>query len=129
MSRRNQAPELAKGTLRLYYDERCKLCLRTRDWLLAQQLRDVNLIGVRETQTQDLPGRLLLLRTLHVRTATGEWLLGFDALLSIVQRSQRTTLARLLALPLIRPAARLLFDYWELKRYQSMYSCKDCSTD
>jgi len=111
----------------VFVDPDCPACAR-----LARRLQrwldgrlQVDPIGAAAPGT-DVPGRLLLLRQLHLRTADGRWLSGIDAALRVAAHTPLRQWARPLHWPVIYPLAARLFDRWELRRYRRLYGCADC---
>lgn len=110
----------------LYYDGHCPLC-RAEIARLAQlanqrlQLVDIHELSNEQIRKQDLPTRRQLLEQLHLRQGNGEWQVGLDANVAAWQNTRWGWLWLSLQLPLIRPLATFLYQYWAARRYQRLY--------
>ncbi|WP_027948528.1 thiol-disulfide oxidoreductase DCC family protein [Haliea salexigens] len=119
----------------LYYDGQCPLCTREMAKLgklcdSQLQLADIHCLApeasLEQTDgsapTDALPSRDALLKTLHLRTAEGQWLTGIDANVAAWQHTRLGPLWRWLRWPLIRPVADRVYRLWAERRYWRLYS-------
>ncbi len=119
----------------LYYDGQCPLCTREMAKLgqlcdAQLQLADIHRLppdnSLEQTDglapTDALPSRDTLLKTLHLRTAEGQWLTGIDANVAAWQHTRLGPLWRWLRWPLIRPVADRVYRLWAERRYRRLYS-------
>jgi predicted DCC family thiol-disulfide oxidoreductase YuxK len=114
----------------LYYDGRCPLCMH--EVRLLQRLGDSQLVLLDLHSIADIPGqpsRLLKLTSLHLQTATGDWLTGLDATVQAWSHTRWGWLARILRWPLVGWIADHCYQWWARRRYQSLYGCGDCRED
>ena len=80
-------------------------------------LQDIHQIDDNEA----LPDRDVLLRNLHLQTASGEFLIGLDANIAAWQGTSYGAMLRWLRWPLIRPVADIGYRWWARWRYQRLY--------
>ncbi len=108
----------------LYFDGKCSLCLREIGHLrrladAALELRDIHQLS----PGADVPPRLTLLRTLHLRRADGEWVTGLDASVAAWQHTRLGPLWRWLRWPLVKPLAAYGYRLWAQWRFRRLYAC------
>lgn len=101
----------ATGTrLELYFDAQCPLCSREVSWLKTRSpaskltFTDISAPGFDPAVTGRSLGELM--GNLHARTASGEWLIGMDAIRGMYRGTGLGNWARLTELP----GLRRLFD-------------------
>lgn len=110
----------------LYYDGQCPLCLREIRTLRRLGRGGLALADIHHLADPALPRREQLLRTLHLRTATGEWLTGVEATVRAWSHTPWGWLFRPLLWPGIAPLARRLYRAWAARRYRRRYGCTVC---
>ena len=112
----------------LHYDGKCPLCMR--EVRLLRRIADPGLCLVDLHEVGDQPGQpshLLKLTTLHLQTASGDWLTGVDATVRAWSHTRWGPLFRVLRWPLVGPVADLAYRFWARKRYQRLYGCGECA--
>jgi predicted DCC family thiol-disulfide oxidoreductase YuxK len=111
----------------LFYDGQCPLCLREVRLLSRLADSQLQLINLHEEpDAAGKPGRLEMLKNLHLRTGDGEWLTGVDATVRAWSHTRWGLLFKVLRLPLIGTLADAAYQYWARKRFQNLYSCNRC---
>ncbi len=106
----------------LFYDGQCPLCMREMEKLRPLKSKDLCLQDIHQVDDNEaLPDRDVLLRNLHLQTASGEFLIGLDANIAAWQGTSYGAMLRWLRWPLIRPIADMGYRWWAKWRYQRLY--------
>ncbi len=98
--------------------------VRLLERLADGQLRMTNLHEA--PAAPDEPGRLAMLKNLHLRTGDDEWLTGVDATVRAWSHTRWGFLFKALRLPFIGTLADATYQYWARKRFQHLYGCAKC---
>ena len=69
----------------------------------------------------DLPARDTLLKTLHLRRGSGEWLRGADANVAAWEGTGQQRWLRMLRWPILRHIVDLAYACWASLRYRRLY--------
>lgn len=114
----------------LFYDAKCPRCAARAASLLRHsdrrlQLRDIH----SDCQVSGTPGKLLMLTTLHLLTAEGNWLTGLDAALRAHSHSRRGWFYAALGWPGLKLFATHIYSALELRRYRQRYGCPGCAPE
>jgi predicted DCC family thiol-disulfide oxidoreductase YuxK len=112
----------------LYYDGRCGLCAGEIARLARLQrgtlaLQDIHELPADSDAPGDAPDKDTLLRTLHLRTADGDWLTGADANVAAWQHTRHGWAWRWLRWPILRTLVDLAYRPWAEWRYRRLYGC------
>lgn len=103
----------------LYYDGKCPLC--AKEITLLAKLKDRNLelsdVHALSALEASFPDQREMLRVLHLRTQSGEWLVGLDANVAAWQHTRIGWLFVPLRWPLIRGIADRVYNWWANRRY------------
>lgn len=116
-------PETAPRCDTLYYDGRCSLCAAEIESLRRARDGSLALVDIHAADG-DLPPRDLLLRTLHLRRADGQWLTGADANVAAWEGTDRGRLLRVLRWPVLRRAVDAVYALWARWRYRRLYGAQ-----
>lgn len=119
------------GALTLFYDGRCRLCLRTVDALSKLRLKaELRMIPLQQATDEQLPAgirREELLTELHVVDGSGQLYRGADAIARILREARGLSwLAGLSRLPLLRPLVRAGYRLIAKHRYRLFGTVIDC---
>jgi predicted DCC family thiol-disulfide oxidoreductase YuxK len=113
----------------LYFDGSCPLC--SKEITLLKKLsndgiafEDIHALNADDTNTQSQEA---LLRRLHLKQSTGEWLIGLDANVAAWSHTQYGFLFKILRWPVIGKIADTIYAYWADKRYQKRFECSKCN--
>lgn len=109
----------------LFYDGSCPLC--SREIQTLRNLQQGNLIfadiHLQKSGNTSLPSREVLLRRLHMRTWTGEWVTGLHANVRAWSHTRLGLVFRPLLWPVIYPVANKIYQQWADRRYVKKYAC------
>jgi predicted DCC family thiol-disulfide oxidoreductase YuxK len=126
MSQKTQANP-SKDTL--YFDGTCPLC--SKEIALLKKLSNDQVIfaDIHELSFDNpsTPSRESLLRRLHLKRGSGEWLIGLDANVAVWSHTSHGFLFKILRWPIIRNIADTVYANWADKRYQKRFECSKCS--
>jgi predicted DCC family thiol-disulfide oxidoreductase YuxK len=113
----------------LYFDGTCPLC--SKEIALLKKLSknqvifaDIHTLSFDNPST---PSRESLLRRLHLKRGTGEWLIGLDANVAVWSHTSYGFLFKILRWPIIRSIADSIYANWADKRYVKRFDCSKCS--
>lgn len=117
---------LSKDTL--YFDGTCPLC--SKEIALLKKLSknrviftDIHALSFDDPTT---PSRESLLRRLHLKRASGQWLIGLDANVAVWSHTSYGFLFKILRWPIIRNIADSVYANWADKRYEKRFECSKC---
>lgn len=113
----------------LYFDGTCPLC--SKEISLLKKLinesiifADIHTLSSNDANT---PTREALLRRLHLKQTSGEWLIGLDANVAVWSYTKYGFLFKILRWPILRNIADSVYASWADKRYKKRYECSICS--
>lgn len=110
----------------LFYDGRCGLCAGEIRRLARSQQGTLALQDIHALEDEaGLPDHDVLLQTLHLRTADGQWLVGADANVAAWQHTRHGWLWRWLRWPLVRAIVDVVYRPWARWRYRRLYGSPD----
>ena len=113
----------------LFYDGGCPLCQREISALKRlsdSQLRFTDLLTLPAQETAQHPARDTLMRSLHLRSADGHWLVGIDATVQAWSHTAVGFLWRPLRWPILGAVADRVYSLWARRRYQRRSACVVC---
>lgn len=113
----------------LYYDGRCPLCSKEIAVLHKLQRGSLAFADVHHLTTlptSQMPSREALLRRLHLRSASGHWVIGLHANVQAWSHTRWGWLYRPLLWPLIYPVALWAYERWADRRYDKRYGLGAC---
>ncbi len=127
--------EAPSGVDTLYYDGHCPLCAKEIASLKVQRGTELALVDIHTldgasddplsasaaAEAAAMPDRETLLRTLHLRRGSGEWLRGADANVAAWDGTRHGKLLRVLRWPVLRHAVDLVYVLWARWRYNRLY--------
>ncbi|MBT8445648.1 MAG: DUF393 domain-containing protein [Gammaproteobacteria bacterium] len=87
----------------------------------ADRAETVSASASGRVQGESLPTKDTLLRTLHLRRAGGDWLVGADANVAAWEGTGQERLWRVLRAPLLRHVVDVFYDLWARWRYRRLY--------
>lgn len=109
----------------LFYDGQCPLC--AREIRTLRKLQDGNLIFADIHQQSGgnvtVPNHEQLLRRLHLRTWSGEWVIGLPANVRAWSHTGWGFLFKPLLWPGVFPVASRVYENWADRRYERKYAC------
>jgi len=119
MSERKTTATTAVDTL--FYDGACPLCRREIKKLSVLSDGKMRFIDLHEVQLCSVyPDREQLMQKLHLRTDSGEWLVGIDANIYAWRHTRYAWVWNILRCPFIYPLASRAYNFWALVRYQKI---------
>ncbi|NWO08045.1 MAG: DUF393 domain-containing protein [Alteromonadaceae bacterium] len=109
----------------LFYDGSCPLCAKEVETLRTLQRGNLIFADIHQqwSANADIPSHETLLRRLHLKTWTGEWVVGLPANVRAWSHTRFGFLFRPLLWPGIYPVARFIYERWADRRYEKKYAC------
>ena len=110
----------------LYFDGQCPLCAGEIKHLREKRGDALALVDIHTlpegSELDDVgPGSDVLLRTLHLRRADGQWLTGADANVAAWEGTRQGRFMRALRWPVLRPIVDVIYRLWAQWRYRRLY--------
>jgi predicted DCC family thiol-disulfide oxidoreductase YuxK len=107
----------------LYYDGQCPLCTGEIQKLRRHVGGKLELVDIHSLdEDASLPNRQALLSNLHLKQASGDFLIGLDANVAAWQHTRFGIFFRWLRWPVLRPIADWVYDHWARLRYERRYN-------
>lgn len=114
----------------VYFDGQCPVCAREIAFLRKILRRPLHFCDIHSLTDEHQPQKATLLYKLHLRTSTGQWLVGWDAMLALWSHTYlRWVLAPVFTVLRIGAIHRFVtkaYDHWAEQRYQKLY-CSRCA--
>lgn len=109
----------------LFYDGNCPLCAKEIKTLRKLQQGHLIFADIHQQTpgNNDLPSREALLRRLHLKTWTGEWVTGLHANVRAWSHTRVGFAFKPLLWPGIHPIANRIYQQWADRRYDKKYAC------
>jgi predicted DCC family thiol-disulfide oxidoreductase YuxK len=109
----------------LFYDGSCPLCAKEIKTLRKLQQGHLIFADIHQQKSAStsLPSREDLLRRLHMKTWTGEWVIGLPANVRAWSHTPLGFLLKPLLWPIIYPIANRIYQLWADRRYDKKYAC------
>ena len=111
------------SAITVYYDASCPLCLSEMSTIKAlDHANDIVLSDCSAAEFCDPQAagagitQLAMMRLIHARTSTGEWLIGIDVFVDLYRRVGLHSVSKFWAHPWLSPVLRLLYPW--IARYR-----------
>jgi predicted DCC family thiol-disulfide oxidoreductase YuxK len=106
----------------LYYDGQCPLCNAEMQKLKLHVGDKLELVDIHSLpKDASLPGKQALLSNLHLKQASGDFLIWLEANVAAWQHTRYGVFFRWLRWPVLRSIADRVYDSWAHWRYRRLY--------
>jgi predicted DCC family thiol-disulfide oxidoreductase YuxK len=124
----NQQAQVNPNKDTLYFDGTCPLCSKEIALLKKLSKNTVVFADIQNLSFDNpaTPSQESLLRRLHLKRASGEWLIGLDANVAVWSHTSYGFLFKILRWPIIRNIADKVYANWADKRYEKRFACSKC---